>query len=219
MTFDRHAQHPYNYGQPYQPSQQQQTTQHPQQPPYSPPQDQQQQQQQQQPYLGAPLPWPPPSSGSGLVGTDINTYGQLIPSISSPTATTATTSTPTTNNTIPGTSSSTTTTCNTQQQEQIEVTKSTQEDPNKQYHPEWGVLREQDFHPLALKHQRDLENHFQNGTRIADFYFWQANLGGYCMADMNQNIVVSSEGVFVLVRRMVEGAPHPGRKKKKRGMD
>ncbi|KAI7856936.1 hypothetical protein BDC45DRAFT_436699 [Circinella umbellata] len=225
MTFDRHAQHPYNYGQPYQPSQQQQTSQHPQQSPYSPPQDQQQQQQQQQqqPYLGAPLPWPPPSSGSGLVGTDITTYGQPISSISSPTATTTTTSTSATNsttNTIPGTSSSTTTTSNTQQQqEQIEATKSTQEDPSKQYHPEWGVLREQDFHPLALKHQRDLENHFQNGTRIADFYFWQANLGGYCMADMNQNIVVSSEGVFVLVRRMVEGAPHPGRKKKKRGMD
>ncbi|KAI9314273.1 hypothetical protein BX666DRAFT_1814133, partial [Dichotomocladium elegans] len=88
----------------------------------------------------------------------------------------------------------------------------------KEYHPEWGVMRDQDFHQLAQKHQRDLETHYQSGTPIPDFYFWQANLGGYCMADMIQNIVVSSEGIFVLVRRMVEGAPHPGRKKKKRGM-
>lgn len=29
------------------------------------------------------------------------------------------------------------------------------------------------------------------------------------------DIVVSSEGVFVLVRRIVEGAAHPGRRKKK----
>lgn len=27
-------------------------------------------------------------------------------------------------------------------------------------------------------------------------------------------VVVSSDGAFVLVRRIVEGAPHPGRKKK-----
>lgn len=33
------------------------------------------------------------------------------------------------------------------------------------------------------------------------------------------DIVVSSEGTFPLVRRMVEGAPHPGRRtKKKNGM-
>ncbi|KAI8365361.1 uncharacterized protein BYT42DRAFT_589650 [Radiomyces spectabilis] len=89
-------------------------------------------------------------------------------------------------------------------------------DPSKPSHPEWGVMKEQDFHPLTLKHQRDLENLFQSGASIADFYFWQANLGGYCMADMIQNMVISSEGVFVLVRRIVEGAPHPGRRKKKR---
>ncbi|KAI8149995.1 hypothetical protein BJV82DRAFT_504258 [Fennellomyces sp. T-0311] len=88
-------------------------------------------------------------------------------------------------------------------------------DPSRQYHAEWGVMKEQDFHPLTLKHQRDLENLYQTGSCIPDFYFWQANLGGYCMADMVQNIVVSSEGVFVLVRRIVEGAAHPGRRKKK----
>lgn len=59
-------------------------------------------------------------------------------------------------------------------------------DPTKQYHPEWGVIKEQDFHPLTLKHQRDLENIFASGSAMADFYFWQANLGGYCMADMIQ---------------------------------
>ena len=59
-------------------------------------------------------------------------------------------------------------------------------DPSKQYHPEWGVIKDQDFHPLTLKHQRDLENLYVAGTAIADFYFWQANLGGYCMADMAQ---------------------------------
>lgn len=59
-------------------------------------------------------------------------------------------------------------------------------DPTKQYHPEWGVIKDQDFHPLTLKHQRDLENLYQTGSAIADFYFWQANLGGYCMADMVQ---------------------------------
>jgi hypothetical protein len=91
-------------------------------------------------------------------------------------------------------------------------------DPTKQYHPEWGVIKEQDFHPLTLKHQRDLENIFASGSAMADFYFWQANLGGYCMADMLQGIVVSSEGAFVLERRIVEGAPHPGRRKKKRGL-
>lgn len=59
-------------------------------------------------------------------------------------------------------------------------------DPSKQYHPEWGVIKDQDFHPLTLKHQRDLENSYSAGSAIADFYFWQANLGGYCMADMVQ---------------------------------
>ncbi|KAI9477722.1 MAG: hypothetical protein EXX96DRAFT_567921 [Benjaminiella poitrasii] len=91
-------------------------------------------------------------------------------------------------------------------------------DPTKQYHPEWGVIKDQDFHPLTLKHQRDLENSFNAGSAIADFYFWQANLGGYCMADMVQGVVVSSEGAFVLERKIVEGAPHPGRRKKKRGL-
>ncbi|CEP15837.1 hypothetical protein [Parasitella parasitica] len=89
-------------------------------------------------------------------------------------------------------------------------------DPAKQYHPEWGVIKDNDFHPLTLKHQRDLETQFETGLAIADFYFWQANLGGYCMADMVQGIVISSEGAFVLERKMVEGAPHPGRRKKKR---
>ncbi|SAM05306.1 hypothetical protein [Absidia glauca] len=90
-------------------------------------------------------------------------------------------------------------------------------DMSKPYHSEWGVMKEQDFHPLTLKHQRDLEIIYSTGNMIADFYFWQANLGGYCMADMMQNIVVSSEGAFPLIRRIVEGAPHPGRRKKKRG--
>ncbi|KAL9543419.1 hypothetical protein MBANPS3_008122 [Mucor bainieri] len=87
---------------------------------------------------------------------------------------------------------------------------------DKPTHPEWGVMKEQDFHPLTLKHQRDLENLHQANNFITDFYFWQANLGGYCMADMIQNVVVSSEGAFVLIRRIVEGAPHPGRRKKKK---
>ncbi|CAO3671962.1 unnamed protein product [Rhizopus stolonifer] len=91
-------------------------------------------------------------------------------------------------------------------------------DPTKVYHPEWGVMKDQNFHPLTLKHQRDLEVQFQNGSAVPDFYFWQANLGGYCMADMVQGVVVSTEGAFVLERKIVEGAPHPGRKKKKRGL-
>ncbi|KAG2199075.1 uncharacterized protein EV154DRAFT_512206 [Mucor mucedo] len=91
-------------------------------------------------------------------------------------------------------------------------------DPSKQYHPEWGVIKDGDFHALTLKHQRDLENLYGTGAPIADFYFWQANLGGYCMADMVQGIVVSSEGAYVLERKIVEGAPHPGRRKKKRGL-
>ena len=110
-------------------------------------------------------------------------------------------------------------------------------DPTKIYHPEWGVIKDQDFHPLTLKHQRDLEVLFQSGSAISDFYFWQANLGGYCMADMIQGndkckkhesqkkyllsplgVVVSTEGAFVLERKIVEGAPHPGRRKKKRGL-
>lgn len=57
----------------------------------------------------------------------------------------------------------------------------------KQTHPEWGIMKEQDFHPLTLKHQRDLENLHQAGKIIADFYFWQANLGGYCLANMVQS--------------------------------
>lgn len=63
--------------------------------------------------------------------------------------------------------------------------------PSKQYHPEWGVIKDQDFHPLTLKHQRDLENLYQTGSAIPDFYFWQANLGGYCMADMVQGKCLS----------------------------
>ncbi|ORX49174.1 hypothetical protein DM01DRAFT_1338364 [Hesseltinella vesiculosa] len=82
-------------------------------------------------------------------------------------------------------------------------------------HPEWGVMKDHEFHPLAHKHQRDLENLYQTNSSLSDFYFWQANLGGYCMADMNQNMVVSSDQVFVLIRKIVDGAPHPGRRKKK----
>ncbi|KAI9304839.1 hypothetical protein BJ944DRAFT_266208 [Cunninghamella echinulata] len=85
---------------------------------------------------------------------------------------------------------------------------------SKLTHPEWGVMKEDEFHPLAHKHQRDLENLYQSNSILPDFYFWQANLGGYCMADMVQNIVVSADQVFVLVRKIVQGAPHPGRKKK-----
>ncbi|ORZ15915.1 hypothetical protein BCR42DRAFT_298525, partial [Absidia repens] len=81
-------------------------------------------------------------------------------------------------------------------------------------HPEWGVMKDQEFHPLAHKHQRDLENLYQTNSALSDFYFWQASLGGYCMADMVQNIVVSSDQAFVLVRQIVDGAPPPGRKKK-----
>jgi hypothetical protein len=65
-------------------------------------------------------------------------------------------------------------------------------DPTKQYHPKWGVIKDQDFHPLTLKHQRDLEYLYQTGSALADFYFWQANLGGYCQADM-----VQGKGIFV----------------------
>ncbi|SAM02870.1 hypothetical protein [Absidia glauca] len=81
-------------------------------------------------------------------------------------------------------------------------------------HPEWGVMKDQEFHPLAHKHQCDLENLYQTNSALSDFYFWQASLGGYCMADMVQNIVVSSDQAFVLVRQIVDGAPPPGRKKK-----
>ncbi|ORX45545.1 hypothetical protein DM01DRAFT_1340054 [Hesseltinella vesiculosa] len=88
-------------------------------------------------------------------------------------------------------------------------------DMTKPYHSEWGVMKDRDFHPLTLKHQRDLENIYTSGKVLSDFYFWQANLGGYCMADMIQNVVVSSEGAYPLIRRIVEGAPHPGRRKKK----
>ncbi|KAI8060199.1 hypothetical protein BC940DRAFT_312456 [Gongronella butleri] len=83
-------------------------------------------------------------------------------------------------------------------------------------HPEWGVMKDHEFHPLAHKHQRDLENLYQTNAVLNDFYFWQANLGGYCMADMVQNVVVSSDQVFVLMRKIVDGAPHPGRRKKKK---
>lgn len=99
-----------------------------------------------------------------------------------------------------------------QQQQQQQVGN----EGDKLTHPEWGVMKEQDFHPLTLKHQVDLENSHQSGNLITDFYFWQANLGGYCMANMAQNVVISSEGAFVLVRRIVDGAPHPGRRKKKK---
>lgn len=64
-----------------------------------------------------------------------------------------------------------------------------QKKPEKLTHPEWGVMKEQDFHPLTLKHQRDLEILHQSGNSIVDFYFWQANLGGYCMANMVQSKV------------------------------
>ncbi|EIE87929.1 hypothetical protein RO3G_12640 [Rhizopus delemar RA 99-880] len=88
---------------------------------------------------------------------------------------------------------------------------------DKVTHPEWGILKEEEFLPLTHKHQNDLEDLHRNGQSISDFYFWQANLGGYCMADMVQTeVLVSSEGAFPLVRRIVDGAPHPGRKKKKR---
>jgi hypothetical protein len=63
-------------------------------------------------------------------------------------------------------------------------------DTDKQTHPEWGVMKDQEFHPLTLKHQRDLENLHQAGNLITDFYFWQANLGGYCMADMIQSKLI-----------------------------
>ncbi|KAI8344322.1 hypothetical protein BC941DRAFT_408332 [Chlamydoabsidia padenii] len=85
---------------------------------------------------------------------------------------------------------------------------------DKVTHPEWGVMKDQEFHPLAHKHQCDLENLYQTNSALSDFYFWQASLGGYCMADMVQNIVVSSDQAFVLVRQIVDGAPPPGRKKK-----
>ncbi|PHZ16735.1 uncharacterized protein RHIMIDRAFT_247220 [Rhizopus microsporus ATCC 52813] len=105
---------------------------------------------------------------------------------------------------------------------------------DKLTHPEWGVMKEEEFRPLTHKHQNDLEDLHRNGQFIQDFYFWQANLGGYCMADMVQSklinttlntnnnnpqsteVLVSSEGAFPLVRRIVDGAPHPGRKRKKR---
>ncbi|KAI8994495.1 hypothetical protein BDB01DRAFT_714647 [Pilobolus umbonatus] len=81
-------------------------------------------------------------------------------------------------------------------------------------HAQWGVIKDDEFHALTLKHQRDLEILHEAGTFITDFYFWQANLGGYCMADMTHNMVVSPDTVYVLVRKIVEGAPHPGRRKK-----
>ncbi|CEG63829.1 hypothetical protein RMATCC62417_00910 [Rhizopus microsporus] len=87
---------------------------------------------------------------------------------------------------------------------------------DKLTHPEWGVMKEEEFRPLTHKHQNDLEDLHRNGQFIQDFYFWQANLGGYCMADMVQKVLVSSEGAFPLVRRIVDGAPHPGRRRKKR---
>jgi hypothetical protein len=63
-------------------------------------------------------------------------------------------------------------------------------DPSKEYHAEWGVIRDENFHPLTLKHQRDFENLFNERTAIQDFYFWQANLGGYCLADMIQGMYI-----------------------------
>ncbi|KAI7870332.1 hypothetical protein BDF14DRAFT_1721047 [Spinellus fusiger] len=89
---------------------------------------------------------------------------------------------------------------------------------SKPSHPEWGVMKDQEFHPLTLKHQRDLENLYETKAYIRDFHFWQANLGGYCMADMVLKTVKSLEGDLELKRRVVQGEPHPGRRKKKRGM-
>lgn len=80
-----------------------------------------------------------------------------------------------------------------QSQQKIQQNTSSSDDnssSNKPTHPEWGVMKEQDFHPLTLKHQVDLENSHQSGTLISDFYFWQANLGGYCMANMIQSKVL-----------------------------
>ncbi|KAK4513591.1 60S ribosomal protein L22 [Mucor velutinosus] len=162
---------------------------------------------QQSPYNQPP---PPPSqtpldmslqavvSSNGNTPTTPSPATAIVPS-SAPTASTVATPLPTTNTTNPAL-----------------APPPPMLDPSKQYHPEWGVIKDQDFHPLTLKHQRDLENLYTTGAAIADFYFWQANLGGYCMADMVQGIVVSSEGAFVLERKIVEGAPHPGRRKKKR---
>jgi hypothetical protein len=73
------------------------------------------------------------------------------------------------------------------QQKQQQKIQDNNNSSNKPTHPEWGVMKEQDFHPLTLKHQIDLENSHQSGNLISDFYFWQANLGGYCMADMVQS--------------------------------
>lgn len=84
---------------------------------------------------------------------------------------------------------------------------------DKVTHPEWGVMKDQEFHPLTYKHQCDLENLYQTDSALSDFYFWQASLGGYCMADMVQNVVVSPEQAYVLVRQIVDGMPPPGRKK------
>lgn len=92
-------------------------------------------------------------------------------------------------NTSTTTSSSTTTTTN--------AAASPPVDMSKPYHSEWGVMKEQDFHPLTLKHQRDLENIYNTGNAIADFYFWQANLGGYCMADMVQSKLQKEGHVMV----------------------
>lgn len=121
-----------------------------------------------------PSQHPPPSSWN------------MDPSIAAPTNTSATTAVATTSSSSSTTSKpanpnvSSSSTSNTS----LNVAGA---DPNKQYHAEWGVMKEQDFHPLTLKHQRDLENHYQTGNVISDFYFWQANLGGYCMADMVQS--------------------------------
>lgn len=72
-------------------------------------------------------------------------------------------------------------------------------DPTKQYHPEWGVIKDGDFHALTLKHQRDLENLFQANNPIADFYFWQANLGGYCMANMIEGTTKQTKTCFLFM--------------------
>ncbi|CAO3654009.1 unnamed protein product [Mucor hiemalis] len=88
--------------------------------------------------------------------------------------------------TASNTSSNTATWPEEQQQQQQQQQQPVQND-DKLTHPEWGVMKEQDFHPLTLKHQVDLENSHQSGNLITDFYFWQANLGGYCMANMAQS--------------------------------
>lgn len=135
----------------------------------------------------SPTANPPPSQHHPPPPSSWNMDPSIAATGGAPTPTTPTTTTATTTS-----SSSSTTTKPANPNGSSSSTSNTSlnvagADPNKQYHAEWGVMKEQDFHPLTLKHQRDLENHYQTGNVIADFYFWQANLGGYCMADMVQS--------------------------------